>query len=579
MQEDFKMDVPIRDIVADPNQPRKHFDETKLGELAHSISQYGVIQPILLRPIKSKNKGKYMIVSGERRWRATQLAALDVIPAVIRVLTDIEALEVQITENLQREDVNAMEEAEAFQNIIKGGIYKTKELAARLGKRKEYILQRLKLCELIAEFQDLVYADKILMTQANQICKFSADVQKDFYHSYVPEDWKEMPDGWKLREIHFGNTTHNLDEATFKTEDPTLNPKMGACGQCRFNSKVSELDFEGHENKRICSNPSCYETKTKNSYQRHLAEVAKDESVLLVASHIYGDTSKAKVAAAEATGKPVLPEGTWKILEEPKMPEKPAFEDFKKEYEIENEDDLDALANVDEAWKETLQDYQEEMLQWQDKVADYRSKSLKAQKAFVVTGWKKEGQIIDVYVPENIDTATISTKKQIEELRQRDKRTEELAGQKYFKDVHQTLAESPRFVDREGAFESSELEMLFAVLLQVSDRKITDDIKKDIEKEKLTDPQLLQHLIANSAPGFLYMWVRRMALRKLSQINLEYQHDAYKCSSLVFQRLADRFVPHEHASIIAEKNKKREAQKAKLNEKITDLQQTKIEAA
>ena len=108
-------EVNIKDIRPNPNQPRKHFDETALNELAASIKIHGVIQPIV---INEEKDGKYMIIAGERRWRAAKIAGLETIPAYIRNFTEKQIKEISIIENLQREDLNPVEEARAIKELM-----------------------------------------------------------------------------------------------------------------------------------------------------------------------------------------------------------------------------------------------------------------------------------------------------------------------------------------------------------------------------------------------------------------------------------------------------------------------------
>ncbi|WP_277584093.1 ParB/RepB/Spo0J family partition protein [Psychrobacillus antarcticus] len=134
----------IIDIKPNPFQPRKIFDEEAMKELSESIKEHGVLQPIILR----KKGSKFQIVVGERRFRASQLANLEVIPAVIRELNDQQMMELAILENLQREDLTAIEEAEAYQNLIEHLNLTQEQLAFRLGKSRPHIANHIRLLSL-----------------------------------------------------------------------------------------------------------------------------------------------------------------------------------------------------------------------------------------------------------------------------------------------------------------------------------------------------------------------------------------------------------------------------------------------
>ena len=133
--EDVKSAVKlnINDIEPNRDQPRKHFDEAALSELADSIALHGVIQPLLVRPISD---GGYQLIAGERRWRASRLAGLTEVPVVIREMTDSEAMELALIENLQREDLNPIEEAEGYKLLMDTYSLTQSEAAERVGKSR-----------------------------------------------------------------------------------------------------------------------------------------------------------------------------------------------------------------------------------------------------------------------------------------------------------------------------------------------------------------------------------------------------------------------------------------------------------
>ena len=153
-------EVPIELIARNPDQPRTHFAEAELEELAQSIRQRGVLQPILLRPYPGR-PGEYQIVAGERRWRAAQRAGLGALPAVVRELSDRETLELALIENLQREDLNALEEASAFASLIglSGGTQD--EVAQAVGKSRSHVANTLRLLQLPEEIQALVRSGEL----------------------------------------------------------------------------------------------------------------------------------------------------------------------------------------------------------------------------------------------------------------------------------------------------------------------------------------------------------------------------------------------------------------------------------
>ncbi|MEZ6022735.1 MAG: ParB/RepB/Spo0J family partition protein [Hyphomonadaceae bacterium] len=145
--------IPIDLVQRNPSQPRKHFDEGDLTELAGSIRTHGVLQPILVRPIPG---GKFEIVAGERRWRAAQRAGLHQIPAVVRELNEVEVLEIAIVENVQRTDLNPIEEAQGFQALIDRFGRTQEEIAEAVGKSRPHIANMLRLLKLPEDLQEMV---------------------------------------------------------------------------------------------------------------------------------------------------------------------------------------------------------------------------------------------------------------------------------------------------------------------------------------------------------------------------------------------------------------------------------------
>jgi ParB family chromosome partitioning protein len=147
------VEVPVGSIEPNPHQPRTHFDEDALAELAASIRELGVLQPILVRPI---GDGAYQLIAGERRWKAAQRAGLATIPAVVRSADDERTVAEALVENLQREDLGALEEASAFQQLIEEFGLTHDQVAARVGKSRSAVTNTLRLLHLPASIQHLL---------------------------------------------------------------------------------------------------------------------------------------------------------------------------------------------------------------------------------------------------------------------------------------------------------------------------------------------------------------------------------------------------------------------------------------
>jgi ParB family transcriptional regulator, chromosome partitioning protein len=162
---DSLLEVGVGDIEPNPNQPRKSFSSTALDELAASIRASGIIQPVVVR----KQGAGYQLVAGERRWRAARQAGLDRIPAIVREVTDAESLELALVENLLREDLNPMEEAEAFDKLLVRFGCTQEELAQRVGKERSSIANALRLLRLPIAIQDDLRAARLTMGHARAL--------------------------------------------------------------------------------------------------------------------------------------------------------------------------------------------------------------------------------------------------------------------------------------------------------------------------------------------------------------------------------------------------------------------------
>ena len=161
--------LPLNDITPNRDQPRKTFDETALEELADSIRQHGILQPLLVRPMPS---GGYQLVAGERRWRAARMAGLGEVPVVIKDLSDTEAMELAIIENLQREDLNPIEEAEGLQVLIDRCGFTQEEVAVSVGKSRPAIANSLRLLRLPEEVRDMTKNGEISAGHARALLAF-----------------------------------------------------------------------------------------------------------------------------------------------------------------------------------------------------------------------------------------------------------------------------------------------------------------------------------------------------------------------------------------------------------------------
>ena len=213
--------LSIEHVTPNPDQPRRDFDETALIELAQSIESDGIIQPLLVR---KTGLNQYQIIAGERRWRAAKLAGLKEVPVIIREATDQKVLELAIVENIQREDLNPIELAMAFQRMAMELGLSHDQIGQKTGKQRVTITNSLRLLQLPVDLQELVSSNKLSPGHARALLKFPDDeVRREVAGRCVAE-------GWSVRQIEqFTRPSGASGEKTKDTaEAPPVDPNVKA---------------------------------------------------------------------------------------------------------------------------------------------------------------------------------------------------------------------------------------------------------------------------------------------------------------------------------------------------------------
>ena len=179
-------ELKISDILPDPEQPRRHFDKEKLEELASSIKIHGVLQPIVV----VRKNSKFLIVAGERRYRASKLAGLERVPAVVRELSDQNRLELSLIENIQRDNLNVLEMAEAYSKLREQFNLTAKEIGERVGGRSESaVLNTLRLLKLPQIVKDYIVSGELKEGQARPLLKIDEETIKKILPKIIEENW------------------------------------------------------------------------------------------------------------------------------------------------------------------------------------------------------------------------------------------------------------------------------------------------------------------------------------------------------------------------------------------------------
>lgn len=218
---DKVIQIPLSQLRANPYQPRKHFNEDSIRELADSIKEHGVIQPIIVRKVL---KG-FEIIAGERRFRASQVSGIPTIPAVERNFSDQQVMEIALIENVQREDLNAMEIAFAYQGIIDQFSLTQEELSAKVGKSRSHIANFLRLLQLPESIKQYVSRGTLSMGHARAIVGVKDDkVKKELAETTISKQWsvRELEEAVKTLEETPGQEKERSKQKE-KNRDPYIN--------------------------------------------------------------------------------------------------------------------------------------------------------------------------------------------------------------------------------------------------------------------------------------------------------------------------------------------------------------------
>lgn len=266
-------DIALDKIAESKTNPRKRFDELKLRELTENVRSHGVLQPILVRPLSNGKADRYELVAGARRYRASKAAGRESIPARVVALTDAEALEIQCVENVLRDDLHELEEAEGYSKLLALGKDCTPDIIAlKIGKSRQYVAGRLQLLKLEPKLKDSFYQGQMnvavalrlaRLQPANQLAAFKYFQGNGHSSTEFTATVRDV-DEWIKREVFL-----NLDSAAFKKDDATLYPEAGPCTTCAKRTGASPLLFPDLQQKlaNTCSDPNCFKVKVERFVQ------------------------------------------------------------------------------------------------------------------------------------------------------------------------------------------------------------------------------------------------------------------------------------------------------------------------
>jgi ParB/RepB/Spo0J family partition protein len=550
--------IKIKDIVPNPLNPRKDFEQGAMEELMASILKIGVIQPITVRPFGDK----YELVCGERRYRA----ALSVnaahkerneIPASIRNLTDEEAMELMVTENLQRKDVHPMEEADAFQFMMEKMKYTITDIAAKIGKAEPFVLRRLQLRKLVADLQAIFITGVLPIGHAELLSKLETEDQQAWYKDYTDGlSYNGMPNMKKLKQWLQSNTQNELSKAPFDinadfTGRDTV--RSIACTQCPNNTAVSCTLFPEDPTDAICTFKACYKSKAEAAFSENLKNALADKTVLLF-GYSYG-----------AEMKKYIEKGYTCLME---------YDHFSMVYGVPDPDDM----NLDRDDYESDEEYQEELelakQNYAAEVEEFESNKGAYSSGFMMTGHNR-GQYIFYTLKANVSGAVVSeagtNKQQIEQIEEKRKRGLELDQEKVMKKVVDLMKVSP--ISKEttsSVLSKQEGDCLIALAYEFLGY---GDIQKEIAKLLGLDksyatynrgPEIVE-AISKASDSVRALIVRAGLLNHYQSINPR------GLGGGVIFHLACDWLGDQYKDILAEQEAVRVKRETRLNEKIAEL--------
>lgn len=481
-------DLDITTVHPSADNHRKTFNDASLQELAESIREVGVLQAIAVRP---HTAGGYEIIYGERRYRASLLAGAKTIKATIyNNITDDEAEDMSLSENLQREEVRPTEEAKAFKRLLEKGRYDMYSLVSRFGRSEKYIYTRLKLNELYQPIGELLDNETITISVAEEISTYEPNIQKDVYEKHLKENSRDNWAGYtlKLFKMYFEEYyTTDLEQYKFdKTE----------CKSCVHNAANYNL-FAEHNGCGHCTNRKCLDTKNAAFVAKETEKLLKSDPKLVIARPYYGGINETALQKLDKKGHEIK-ELNYTVSAQsfPKAPEAPRQEQFSKPKEYE----------------QAVQTFEQKNEEYARKVEELNRKKEEGRiKTYVKVG-QTEPELCYVEINKK-ETSPVT----IETLQERDKRFKQLSIEKIVADTKKVVRENDY---PESPFTQYEDGMMYFIMLTKLQRKhyplcgIKDQPIRLDEKQrmkivaKLTDAQkavikrdFISHFLCEDAYG------------------------------------------------------------------------------
>jgi len=567
--------VAITEIDFSPLNYRRYYSQEALNDFASELKLHGIISPVTLRKMPS---GRYELVAGERRLRAAQIAELKEIPAIIKELTDDEVTEIQLSENLQRENPHPLDEAQAIKRM--NGKYKTvDEIAARLGKSRSFVYSRIRLLSLIEPLQEMFFAEAININEAFEIAALNAESQQEFFNGHCI-NWKEQK-RFSLGNLYYAlnKFRYDLKRAPFDTKDKTLNPQMGACTKCPFNSATLKSLFPELAKEAICSGKDCYQLKCKAHFIRSISiACAEHQPTALIYDWGLSDSTQRLIDSIDdVNGLTKYIRNSVTLLQKP---EKPEPEDFLDESFADDEQEAPILD--EQSYKEALAEYNDSLAEYEQSIENgslqkgllvsergielvYFSLDMRKQQSGNNVTAK---QVQDAIKSGGATVALLQA--EMERLREREKRSKELDGEKIQLNIHESFIksnDSPSDVNSLTEADLIAARLLVYQSLDWSAKRRADAVLFETETE---DKTLSLYERLAFLTELQYSYLIRLAVSTKSESKLP----AYPTGDAL-RRIASA-AGTDIEGIVQAQQEKAKARDARLTERLAELQK-KIE--
>ncbi|WP_179021806.1 ParB/RepB/Spo0J family partition protein [Winogradskyella forsetii] len=554
-------ELSIERIIPDQMQPRKSFKEESLKQLSQSIEEHGVLQPITVR----KSGKDYVIVMGERRFRASKLAQKKTIPCIVRVFDNNDVLEVQIIENLQRQDVEPTEEAEAIAFLSEK--YASIEISKRLGRTENFVRQRLKLAGLIEGFKTFVRNGEMTISLGVGVALFEPEEQQMMLET-MGEDFNAHQINQMIK-----NQTYDLEKAPFNVTDEKLITKVGACTKCPFNA-ANQGNLFGY-GKMVCTKSACYETKKSKSFL-NLIEISKKENMLLIPEirkyWADDDNNQLIISQLEKNGLKVYLVDDVEIIEKPV---EPTIESIKTEYQHYDYSEDELKTELEEA----IENYKEELVTYNSAKENgffdgimFHPKTYVHKAIFVKI--KEDSKTENSTYSEplaNRKMADCTPEEQIVKINEREVRKKHIENNKQFEEMAQMIRQTD-YIEKKKTLTRDEMVAFSLTLFEnnvdyVGRQKYFSKLLGNTSK--MTDVETVENFKKNFKKEIFYKLIRYILTK---QVHFGESNHVNNLTNISFYNAMQGCFKIKIANIEKEYAEERNKREARLKERIGNLE-------